>query len=192
MSSANALLNRLRESHGWVRWDCKALARVHAWAGHIARFLTYSPLRWAFCSLNCKGVQYLRRLEAITGTQCHPHRSRVWRWQQQFTRWYGDCWMNALQDQEAWAYTCILWLRGRQNWQKRYMLMLLLIFHCSGPREAGLLMWIQSQSPFVHTGCFYIMHFVFGVGRLYQSCMCFVCLCVFVVVVVVCCVLCGV
>ena len=119
MSLTNSLLNTLRTKHNWERWDCMALARVHTWAGHLARFREYAPQRWALRTLLFKGIHYLRVLEKAIGTQGHPHRFRVWRWEQQFTRWYGDSWMDQAQDQEAWADTRTAWLRGRHNWQKQ-------------------------------------------------------------------------
>lgn len=119
MTNTNSLLNRLRQQHGWQRWDVKALQEVHSWAGHVARFRVYAPQRWAFQALSVKGLQYLRALERATGSQCHPKRFRVWRWEQQFSRYYGDNWMEQTLDQEAWADSRAAWLIDRQQWTKK-------------------------------------------------------------------------
>ena len=77
MSMANSLLNRLRAKHHWVRWDQQALAQVHSWAGHVARFQAYTPKRWALHVLTYRNNKYLRTLEQMTGSQCHARRFRV-------------------------------------------------------------------------------------------------------------------
>ena len=118
MEESHRELNQWRERHNWARWDTLALERVHAWAGHVARFAKYSPQRWAFKALQYRGIQYLRQLERSIGTQGHPKRFHVWRWELQFTRAFGDNWMELAANQEQWADTCNSWVRGRRLWAK--------------------------------------------------------------------------
>ena len=119
MSMTNSLLNRMRSKRHWVRWDQQALAQVHSWAGHVARFQAYAPNRWALRALTYRNIKYLHTLEQMTGSQCHARRFRVWRWEQQFTRHYGPNWMQETLDSEQWADTKKQWLIGRHSWTKR-------------------------------------------------------------------------
>ena len=119
MTETNSLLKKLREKHHWARWDKQALSQVHSWAGHVARFQAYAPHRWALRALTYRNIQYLHKLDQMTGSQCHVRRFRVWRWEQQFSRHYGPKWMQETLDNEQWADSREQWLMGRHSWTKQ-------------------------------------------------------------------------
>ena len=52
------------------------------------------------------------------GGQCHGRKFKVWRWEQQFVKFFGDDWKAAAVDQEVWNDQKQSWLSWRSKWAK--------------------------------------------------------------------------
>ena len=103
-------MRRLRLKYGWKRWDELALLEAHKWAGHVVRITSRAPHRLVGKVLVYRGSAYLRTLETLYGSQCHPGRFHVWRWEQQFSRIFGIDWFSLARDGERWEESAEQWL----------------------------------------------------------------------------------
>ena len=118
MSGSRNILGWFREKYKLRRWDHRALLKVYAWAGHVARFAKSQDFRLASKVLKYRGVQYLKTLEDLYNSQCHSKRFKVWRWEQQFVRAFGRNWIQLAWEAETWEVNMESWLIGRLHWKK--------------------------------------------------------------------------
>ena len=108
----NEKLSLLQAKYKLERWDGICLERVFTWAGHVARFGKYGQDRIAWKVLNFRGIAYLRQLEKSYGQQCHGKCFHMWRYEHQFSTFFGDDWQKLAMDQEQWADLKEFWLES--------------------------------------------------------------------------------
>ena len=118
MGMVTARLKCLRHKWGLERWDMVVLGRVYDWAGHVARFQKWAPDRYALRALLFRDIPYLKQLESEHGHQMHYRKFKVWRWEQQFTRFHGLGWKELATNSETWAEHKQIWLRHRSTFNK--------------------------------------------------------------------------
>ena len=111
-------LMSLREKWSLERWDMVVLSRVYDWAGHVARFQKWAPERYALRALLFRDIPYLKRLESEYGHQMHYRKFKVWRWEQQFVRFFGLGWKDLAISSETWAEHKLFWQRQRNTYTK--------------------------------------------------------------------------
>eukprot|EP00959_Pyramimonas_sp_CCMP1952_P336913 7054929-Pyramimonas_sp.AAC.1 len=112
-------LQRYRQKYNLERWHVSALSRVFDWAGHVGRFSKWAPERLAHKALVYRGGVYLQTLENMFGQQAHGRKFKVWRWEQQFTRVFGQDWIHLTWDSEDWASSRSAWVARRTSWHKQ-------------------------------------------------------------------------
>ena len=96
-------MSQLRAKHGWRRWGEEALLSCFKWAGHVARITAWAPERLVGKALRYRGAQYLADMKVLTGTQGHPERFHVWRWELLFSKHWGPNWSNLALNGEQWG-----------------------------------------------------------------------------------------
>ena len=118
MATTNAAIQAFRVKFGLLRWDKEAWGRVYEWAGHVARFGHWAADRLAWRVLKFRDSQYLSKVKAIYGTQCHGKRFHCWRWEQQLSQFLGPEWGQTARDEEGWRDAKTDWLTQRAAYNK--------------------------------------------------------------------------
>ena len=108
-------VNDLMNTSGTLWWDEYALKSIHGWAGHIGRMNVYDERRLVLLALKHRNRQYLLRLQASEGSQCHHRRFHTWRWEKSLYDFYGAEWIDKTAVNEDWADSFPEWLQWRKH-----------------------------------------------------------------------------
>ena len=100
----------LLRAHGGCIDACRR-RKLHSFAGHLAR--DHGSV--GSIALRTRSMAWWRQFQSI-GAFLHPHRFRVWRWEQQLVSFYGEAksvfidddvgWMAKAQDRNEWKISC--------------------------------------------------------------------------------------
>ena len=105
-------------------WDHACLQRIHSWAGHVARYEAYDPLRWTSVLSRYRDSEYINVCRAQSSDGRHLNRGHarpVWRWEQHFCLYYKrsqpnfgyPTWRRKASDEEAWRKSGLKWAQWR-------------------------------------------------------------------------------
>ena len=115
-----------RTGHRWLRsagggLDWRRAARVHSYAGHIAR----TSCHLLEVALRTRCLAWWRYNQARYHSRhdgLHPRRFKAWRWESQLVEFYGDCessdafanagWMLKAQSRDAWKASAQAFLKA--------------------------------------------------------------------------------
>ena len=106
------------------QWDHVCLERIHCWAGHLARFDTYDPLRLPAVLSKYRDSQFLATKKAQSCDGRHLFRGHcrpAWRWEQHLYLFYnGACkqfgtptWRIHASNRQAWEMSRPKWVSWR-------------------------------------------------------------------------------
>ena len=88
------------------RWVALVNVRYFELVGHIGRLIALDPTRLTATVLRWNDIESLERRAALTGSQGHTQRLRVWRWEQPIINIFkslGLRWQNVCLDRVWWA-----------------------------------------------------------------------------------------
>ena len=76
---------------------------VASWGGHLARMPAYRKHSLAYDVMTWRDRVSLDAAMQRLGTQGHPSRFRVWRWEKRLADFFGHNWIERAQDKSEWS-----------------------------------------------------------------------------------------